>query len=798
MNKKAVRKLKKILAIALAFLITFQIAVPASASTKTPSEDEIIAEVQESLLSKEATGFDIQTDGDRVESITNARGVSIDLKYNEWGQLEKLTGEDIDVDISVYESGLVKSYKDNISGKEFAYTYDENGNPTSVVNDDYHYELAFTEEGNPLELIRDDQLQFASELDENGNVAATNFGNGQRMDYSFVHDYLPGAVTEAGEELYTFQYDEKERTTKVEYKQTGESIAYSYGEDAITEEHSDGTVIENEVNELGRVLSKEILSESGYSYDLRYRYDGDDILTQVLAQDTAFSMTRDRERSDKAITSDRGEITETLESLYDGDVLTGYQFRSNSDVYDLALDDDGFIGSVALNGNPVYSFGYDRLSGQLSSYMDYGTNRSYSYQYDDNGNLLSKTVEDLKTGKRTTAEYRYGNEEWADQLTSFDGKELQYDAIGNLTNYDGAIYTWEQGNKLSTIENGDSHIQYFYDENGSRTGKVVNGAETIYTIDGYKVLKETTGGHELVYIYLDEDLLGFYFDGTLYYYKTNHSGDIVGIYDEDFNEVVSYSYDIWGNPQGITGPAAETVGKYNPYRYRSYRFDEETGLYYLYSRYYNPEIGRFISADIYVGDAAKSPLQNNLYAYCYNNPVSYSDPYGYFVITISTVVAVGSFLICTYLVAAVGTYMINEYGRQFASGINSIYNSFGGAVSSALKQLQKALTEAASKANTRNYKHPTNNHHIVAQNAPRAVPAKTQYLNVWKNGINHSRNLVTIKTSLHVHLHTTPYYDSVNAIIAIAYGNAAYRTSRMTTAMTLMKNVIIYVNRLCP
>ena len=87
------------------------------------------------------------------------------------------------------------------------------------------------------------------------------------------------------------------------------------------------------------------------------------------------------------------------------------------------------------------------------------------------------------------------------------------------------------------------------------------------------------------------------YNGTAYAYVKSLQGDIVAILDEDGNTVVSYGYDAWGAPLWCTGELAETLGKVQPFRYRGYVFDEETGFYYVSSRYYDPEIGRFISPD---------------------------------------------------------------------------------------------------------------------------------------------------------------------------------------------------------
>ena len=119
------------------------------------------------------------------------------------------------------------------------------------------------------------------------------------------------------------------------------------------------------------------------------------------------------------------------------------------------------------------------------------------------------------------------------------------------------------------------------------------------------------------------------YSGANYYYLRNAQNDIIGIADATGNVVVEYTYDAWGNPLTVTGSKASTLGTYNPLRYRSYFYDTETGLYYLQSRYYDPEMGRFISADGYVA-TGQGIIGNNMYAYCGNNPTNRYDESGVF------------------------------------------------------------------------------------------------------------------------------------------------------------------------
>ena len=117
------------------------------------------------------------------------------------------------------------------------------------------------------------------------------------------------------------------------------------------------------------------------------------------------------------------------------------------------------------------------------------------------------------------------------------------------------------------------------------------------------------------------------YNGTAYAYVKSLQGDIVAILDENGNTVVSYGYDAWGAPLWCTGELAETLGKVQPFRYRGYVFDEETGLYYLRSRYYNAERCRFLNADGYIS-TGQGILESNMFAYCGNNPIIRADYIG--------------------------------------------------------------------------------------------------------------------------------------------------------------------------
>ena len=132
----------------------------------------------------------------------------------------------------------------------------------------------------------------------------------------------------------------------------------------------------------------------------------------------------------------------------------------------------------------------------------------------------------------------------------------------------------------------------------------------------------TQGSNELHFFYDAQNPPAVVvYNGTAYAYVKSLQGDIVAILDENGNTVVSYGYDAWSAPLWCTGELAETLGKVQPFRYRGYVFDEETGLYYLRSRYYNPQWGRFVNADNMIAEL-------NLFTYCKDNPILLYDPNG--------------------------------------------------------------------------------------------------------------------------------------------------------------------------
>ena len=304
--------------------------------------------------------------------------------------------------------------------------------------------------------------------------------------------------------------------------------------------------------------------------------------------------------------------------------------------------------------------------------------KNFNYTYDLAGNMRSRKIYVMdEDGNRTTEEQSdylsYGDLNWPDQLKTYNGENITYDASGNPLSYrDGINFTWSRGRNLEkiTFEDGTT-VKYRYNENGLRTYKETGDTVTSYEWDGNTLIREqvrykgTNEKYDIWYFYdAGGTVLGFEYnfldaEGTkqteTVYYEKNLQGDVIGLLDQEGNETAAYRYDAWGNiTESECSGGHETAYRLNHIGYRGYYRDEETGFYYLQSRYYDSEICRFVNADDVriIGMQITSIFADNLYCYCNCNPVVNVDPNGYFTIyrsIVTLVLDIGFMWISPYL-----------------------------------------------------------------------------------------------------------------------------------------------------
>ena len=324
---------------------------------------------------------------------------------------------------------------------------------------------------------------------------------------------------------------------------------------------------------------------------------------------------------------------------------------SNNDTLTYYYNANGQITSETDSSGKEHSYSYDPL-GRLYREDDAKAGTTTAYNYDDRGNIAQKRVYAYTTGilangtLRDTITYTYGNAVWKDLLTAYDGERITYDAIGNPLSYrNGMTFTWQAGRQMKTATVGNLTYTMQYNQDGIRTGKVqsagsTTGEETVYYIEDGEILGEyryNAGVKKLLYQFdANGRRIGFTYNGTQYYYRHNLQGDVIAIVDRNADTVAKYTYDAWGkvlsvtNASGAAQTGANFIGNINPIRYRGYYYDTDLGLYYLQSRYYDPETGRFVNGDNIVPRLPDTMQDYNLYAYCADDPVNNDDPTGQF------------------------------------------------------------------------------------------------------------------------------------------------------------------------
>ena len=321
------------------------------------------------------------------------------------------------------------------------------------------------------------------------------------------------------------------------------------------------------------------------------------------------------------------------------DTMTDYTGAVHSYTYD-AL---GNITSETV-GNNTITYQYDSLN-RLIRVNDPNKDTTYLYTYDDRGNILKKQIcpysdtdfVDTLTGN---VYYTYDSV-YKDKLATYNGVSIGYDNSGNPTTWiNGETLTWSNGKNLTAVIKSGITTNYMYNGDGLRTAKTGGRSTQYYLLDGTYAGEKTVIGNKTYYIsYLYDENgspLGINRNGTAYYFAKNMQGDVIAILDVSGSVVARYSYDAWGAIFSVTDASGNSItdpkniANCNPFRYRGYMYDQETGLYYVNSRYYDAVVGRWLNAD--VPDVLAAGFENigqyNLYAYCFNDPVNMSDETG--------------------------------------------------------------------------------------------------------------------------------------------------------------------------
>ena len=335
--------------------------------------------------------------------------------------------------------------------------------------------------------------------------------------------------------------------------------------------------------------------------------------------------------------SSPGDDITCIGPVYDGAAATDNPVKDDNGKQVFFGDVQDTVGTTALVGHADgrqsnrISFQYDAL-GQLvrennpfdSTASVQGT--TWVQTYDQGGNILNKVAYPFTEGNVETAvhtdTYTYDNANWRDQLTAYNGTPITYDAIGNPLSDGTWTNIWQHGRQLAQTSKDGETVSFVYNEDGLRVQKTATSTGTTkYILHGKNIVHLTNGNDELHFFYDAQGRVAVVeYNGTAYRYVHNLQGDVVALIDAEGNKVAEYWYDAWGKPLSKTGLMAETLGSIQPFRYRGYVWDEETGLYYLRLRYYSHSFLRFINSD--------ASAIGNIYAYCSNRPIIHHDEDG--------------------------------------------------------------------------------------------------------------------------------------------------------------------------
>ena len=262
---------------------------------------------------------------------------------------------------------------------------------------------------------------------------------------------------------------------------------------------------------------------------------------------------------------------------------------------------------------------------------------------------------------------------------------------------------WQEGRNLTKATKSGTEINYTYDHNGLRTSKDVNGTVHTYYYASGKLLRETYSGNTLDFFYdANGTPFALRYNGSTFYYITNLQGDVIKVVQQTGQPIAEYEYAPFGGIVSATGDLAAI----NPLRYRGYYYDTDSGFYYLNSRYYDPETGRFLNADSYAS-TGQGIIGHNMFAYCNNNPINMSDPTGELGLmfwsfvsvvgisaganAVSTYIAGGSTEECIKAAVAGGVGAAVGFGVSMATGFTPQGNVLGRAAATAVSDLGTAL-----------------------------------------------------------------------------------------------------------
>ena len=678
-----------------------------------------VASVMDARQKRVSYAYD--SDNRLLTKMTDANNHSTQYHYE--ASTDRLTG------VSATASGQTR---------DVSYTYDEGDRIKSIKHGGTTYAFEYDGFGNQTMVKAGDKtLESYRYAPNNGPLKTVTYGNGDTQEILYDKEARIKSRRWNGQSTDTVRYEydaygslEKEtdlvngRIDKDQYDMTGrlvqsttlEKNTGAAGEPTVANTHTVqsleiGYDNYNRVNRLVQSLEGS-KTKTGLVYGdasktqrpgLSYGLTVDGTQRQSLAYDAMGRCTKETVALPGGQTRENCFTYGTLRHLTDMDSLLS-AMSNGTESWSYEYDNVGNITKIT-SGTKVITYQYDELN-ELIRENNGVLGTTVLYTYDAGGNMTSRKTYDYTEGTLQTIKknetFTYRSDGWKDQILSWNGYRYTYDAGGNPTLLRGVPLTWGEGRRLKKVSLSWGTVDFAYDSDGKRVKKISGNTETKYYYNGSILsgLVRTTAGStgttkttvQFVYDAEGKPFMLRFNGKTDYFYLYNGLGDVVGLVDSSNQVVVRYQYNSWGKVTSTQDTSGVSLATLNPFRYRKYVYDPETGLYCLGSRYYDPEVGRFVNADDTDVIFAKPQElgSKNLYAYCDNNPVAREDYAGEFPIPCIVGAVVGA-------VVSGFSYVLSSGGE--IDGVELAKSCLVGAVSGALAPLGGNFLKAAAVIN---------------------------------------------------------------------------------------------------
>ncbi len=617
--------------------------------------------------------FSYDENGNHLAGETDARGNVTRYYYNPNYSLNEETTDRLGnktqyvYDDSDRITDVISKNADGVAVANVSYSYDAFDNLTEIVRGDgLKYVLKYNAFHN-LESIgingkTDGNLITYTYKEKNGTLKEISYANGDKMSatYNGYGQMISETWTDKNGDItvkYIYAYDGQGNIVRSIDILAKKMYNYLY---------NDGTVIEAveskvQLNEDNFVTSKTVINTVRYVYDSEGKLTKKRIISANGEQVITYKTAENESQLVKTVIGENNFIStsktdsfgrkefdelqlETAALARKFEYLKGEATEEHIDnKLHKSTPTTQLVSEITFSDGRTIDYEYDAEE-RITKVID-SVEGTTEYTYDVLGQLLTET----KNGQavNTMTYDNYGNiltkngvsysydTVWKDKLTSVGGQSITYDAQGNPLNYLGHTLTWEKGRQLKSFDNSI----YAYNANGIRTSKTVDNVRHDFYLDSGKILSENWNFDEVTNTYRDilvslydneESVCGIVYNGTPFYFQKNLQGDIIAITDKDGETVARYTYDAWGKCTVDPASTNTTIANINPYRYRGYYYDSEIGMYYLQSRYYNPNVGRFINGDVAEFAVFEQDiLSHNLFGYCGNDCITKKDDTGF-------------------------------------------------------------------------------------------------------------------------------------------------------------------------